>query len=284
LAIGEVVYEIVDEQARNDIATTHRDISTKIQNTTLAATVKSYFEQGVKTLSFGATDCADLPNHTTGWDWDIFCIFGSVSTVIAHRVQGEGVSETYLRSLNPNTGGWIDAEWSAFADGSKCLPLTGGTLTGATLGLNNGNGNITADSSQTKIETKVDSNNYRVFGIVNNSAASNVKDAVQLIDRTNGIEKGYSIFGDHNKPSGSYTGNGSAASRTIDIGSTVNAVLLFNNSGSSSGIITAVGGIFWNGTTVVSSANIKVAGSSLVITGVDDYFNANGVTYSFQSL
>ena len=83
------------------------------------------------------------------------------------------------------------------------------------------------------------------------------------------------------KPSGSYTGNGSEAARTIETGGLGSVVLVFSSYGFA--ILTPSGAIARNGGVVVTSNNSFLNGVITLAT-TDSNFNANGTTYYYQVL
>lgn len=109
----------------------------------------------------------------------------------------------------------------AFAD--EAVPLDGSkAMTGLTLGINNGHGYIYNNIYQTRIQSRNESgsdDNSRALQ-VRNSAYPNdtLKGAVRLVDTTDGKTIAYCLYGEHNKPTGSYVGSGTNTTRTINIG------------------------------------------------------------------
>lgn len=98
----------------------------------------------------------------------------------------------------------------------------------------------------------------------------------------NAVESSYRIFGEHNKPSGSYTGNGSATERTIDTGGIGEVCII--STGTTCGLLTNGGFIGKNGTTVVTlpkteacfeAGKIKLATANATV-------NYNGSTITYQ--
>ena len=89
-----------------------------------------------------------------------------------------------------------------------------------------------------------------------------------------------------NKPSGSYTGNGAAASRVIDTGGIGNVI--FIRGGALGGIITTNGGIAWDassGNTKTFSASEAKFISGVITLATDSfYLNSSSITYYYQVL
>lgn len=86
------------------------------------------------------------------------------------------------------------------------------------------------------------------------------------------------------KPSGFYTGNGSATQRTINTGGIGACVMIYGNG--CSGIVYPNGGHFVKGTTSKSfgSGNVSCGNGSLNLNTDDEMLNANGKTYGWQVL
>lgn len=90
----------------------------------------------------------------------------------------------------------------------------------------------------------------------------------------------YNILHTGNKPSGSYTGNGSATERSIAmVGAIGHAVLVWSNNGAI--IITRVGGF---GTKVLDYGACHFEGDYTKIATTDSLLNASGDTYHYQVL
>lgn len=101
--------------------------------------------------------------------------------------------------------------------------------------------------------------------------------------------KPYNIFGEHNKPSGSYTGNGSATSREITIPalSTYDLITIQSSTGYI-GLVGAWGAVFIDVTSSVakgySASVIKRTANGITIAGTENAFNKNGVTYYYGTI
>ena len=110
--------------------------------------------------------------------------------------------------------------------------------------------------------------------------------ALQLLAYKNGIETVAIVFGSHNKPSGSYTGNGSATSRTIDTGGISDAIVLYGSGYmalvTSSGVI----GKSPNSATpiIIDYAECKFDNGALILNTTNEVVNANNRTYYYQVL
>lgn len=87
-----------------------------------------------------------------------------------------------------------------------------------------------------------------------------------------------------NKPSGTYTGNGSAVARTIQTGGLGNVVEIHSSNGSA--IINPVNGLCYSsaGVSVVAPTESQFVDGVLTLATTNEKLNANGVTYHYQVL
>ena len=180
--------------------------------------------------------------------------------------------------------GWIEC-----GNKNGYLPLTGGTITGNYFGMADHYGYVYANGDETKIgahNTQEKSPTDERALTIRTSAKTELAKAFYFKDKVNGTTKDYFIFGEHNKPSGTYTGNGSATERTINIGGFCGAVLVTSTSGAA--ILMSTGGIGQAGSTLKGIAwgqgYYNVGGSKLVIKTDDALLNANGTTYAWRAL
>ena len=94
------------------------------------------------------------------------------------------------------------------------------------------------------------------------------------------------FLSDKNKPSGTYTGDGQSATRTISIGGDGNVLAIYSGKGTA--FVTKKGAMYYN----VSSNTVKgfstsqgfVEGGKLYLATADETVNANGTTYEYQVL
>ena len=174
------------------------------------------------------------------------------------------------------------------SDMKNYLPLTGGTLTGD-LYFGSGHGRITNTANVFQYEVRDiagDASNRRLFILNSKTSKSDVKNAVMLNDINDGTAKGYYMFGQHNKPSGSYTGNGSTAKRTISMDGIGHALLVWGNGYSN--IITPQGGIgfAYDDTDPIKTpyAECFFENRTLTLETAADHLNKSGATYYYESL
>lgn len=97
----------------------------------------------------------------------------------------------------------------------------------------------------------------------------------------------YPVFHTGNKPSGSYTGNGDATPRTIEIGGlNASGGVLINSSDGTMAIVTPHGAIYKDYTTVagLAYAECSFGGGVLRISSTHAALNASGVAYHYEVL
>lgn len=202
--------------------------------------------------------------------------------------------EIYFRQ--GNNAGWL-TNWIELADASKFLPLTGGTLSGnLTISkvfpelllrytdLENFLDLFMASDGWLYLQNRTDGNNNQ--SIIVKKQSDSIDEAVKLYRRVNRTANSYSLFGEHNKPSGSYTGNGSATSRTIQTGGLGDAVLVISKTKSTSLIVTPSGAFGKTGGSIgyfgYDTAHFE--NKILTIASTDVALNANTVTYTYRVL
>ena len=167
------------------------------------------------------------------------------------------------------------------------LPLAGGMLTGQ-LGVNGGYGKVESYDSNVVLRAMYpanDSNNSRRITMYNKNNKSNVKDALQLNETADGTTSSYYIYGEHNKPIGSYTGNGNTAERMIETGGMGRGLLIYCNYGVA--LVTPSGGFYGTSNSQFAHFGSEVAAFSdgkLIVKSALNVFNQNGVTYYYQCL
>ena len=178
------------------------------------------------------------------------------------------------------------------------VPLDGSAIMTGAIKFNKDYGRVYADTDRLQLESwgKQGSTNNRHVWRLNDTSVS-LNNAFQLYRTTDGTWKSYNFFGEHNKPSGSYTGNGSATQRSITIQNCIGRMLLVFAYGEESGIDVA-SLVFFNGAFGINSSGIFTNfsmnqarfsfngsnGGSLVIASNSDLLNKNGVTYHYIAI
>lgn len=99
-----------------------------------------------------------------------------------------------------------------------------------------------------------------------------------------GTRTTYNVLHTGNKPTGTYTGNGSATSRTIDTGGLGSVCVITSSKGNC--IVLTNGAFYWLGSTTgaVAAGVCKFTDGVLTLATALDAFNANGITYTYQVL
>lgn len=112
---------------------------------------------------------------------------------------------------------------------------------------------------------------------------SSSKEALQLLFGSDENSAIFNVFHAGNKPSGTYTGNGSAASRTINVGG-IGGVVLIRHSGGM--VLVGPTGGFGNlyGSTEVSAGAMYFSNGIITLQSSSALVNTNGVTYYYQVL
>ena len=206
----------------------------------------------------------------------------------------------YVRTSGDGGSTWGD--WINLADASKFLPLTGGTLSG-NLTINKGvnwnqiyinteDANMrssihvgnSSDSSfmDFQLSNDYDNSSWSRELLIFRSYINGNPPLLHILNTKTGKE--YNIFGEHNKPSGSYTGNGSATRRTIETGGIGKVLAIYSANGSA--IVTPHGAIFFYSSTVTSlgSSSIAFKNGVLSLATSNTIVNQNGIVYGYQVL
>lgn len=186
----------------------------------------------------------------------------------------------------------------AFSD--EVLPLGGGKLTGSYFGLYDGYSWLFGNAVQTRIdscntkENAATAPDFRSLQVVNSSYRPDIAKAFCAIDSTTDnsgkkTQKTYNIFGEHNKPTGSYTGNG--ATRSINIGGVGSCVYIYALDGTIQAFATDKTGFGWEFVSNSSATDVEIVNTDvsytdgyLYIDGSNDSLNTSGVTYYYQVL
>ena len=206
----------------------------------------------------------DLPNSSYAYSsCTIYRRSKSVIKVFIYGIEGLPTICNYYNG----------SSWSGWT--TEFLPLTGGTLSGI-LYLQN-HGYINANEEYLYLVHQYND----IVKYLAVSANYGATDAVKLIH--SGV-KAYNIYGEHNKPSGSYTGNGSATERIINTGGFGFALLVVG--GGHSTIIFPSGGIgvSKNGSNVnklTESEGIYFSGGTYRMATTSGFVNQNGTVYNW---
>lgn len=195
------------------------------------------------------------------------------------------------------SGGMVGAWQTGF------LPLEGGTLSGPIK-----QQNFNEYSSICKGRTVGDKTHFLTFGVAGDgyttlehyTCDSTSFDSSKLDGRLmigafgtkailyqkNTENKAHAIFGEHNKPIGTYTGNGSATSRTINTGGLGRVAVIMSTS--KIVLVTRMGALCTNCDTGAMSAlhynKCMFKDGILTIASTDAFVNTSGTEYTYQVL
>ena len=179
------------------------------------------------------------------------------------------------------------------AEDVGALPNTGGILSGDYIGLSGGYGRfasnkwnsdvIVYDAQETGGSSTSDSRRIKIYSHAGNA---NKVGAIQFADNVGGTYTNYLLFGEHNKPSGSYTGNGSATSREIAISGVEEGLLLVQRSNNYVALVTSRGALCYDTsaktTTVLTKSEVSFTGGKLTIATTSAFLNASSQYYYRQ--
>ena len=231
---------------------------------------------------YGTGNTVGAPNNN-GWCTYISSMLGWTVNIVAF--EGE---KLYVSSNITEDGvNWTNSGWT------ELLTTAGGTLTNV-LNMDRSNGergfgtihknNQDGKNFGVKIEDTDKDGNMAVLHIC---AANSFAQKIRFDNYPNG-ETGvaYTIFGEHNKPSGSYTGNGSATNRQINTGGIGSLLVLLNHSTGGLALVTQNGSIY--GAPGMTSSNFigydkcRFIDGVLSISSSDDVFNGSGQSYEYR--
>lgn len=120
-----------------------------------------------------------------------------------------------------------------------------------------------------------DSNARRL--IVSGNSDVEPKDALSFADTSDGVKKWYTVYGSHNKTSGSYTGNNDATSRIIETNGIATMVIISSDTGIA--LVTSRGAICMNRLTAeisgLKSYECRVENNQIIIACASEFVNSN---------
>ena len=148
-------------------------------------------------------------------------------------------------------------------------------------------GEVDGSSSLTYLKSKKDINNFRYLRIINPLLTDYTKEkAIQWGNVIDSSEKTYDLYGSHNKPAASYTGNGSATSRTVAVGGVGEVLTITSDIGMA--LVTNRGAICLDrhtGTVSgLKSYEVNYQNGVLTIAATSGFVNANATSYWYQVL
>lgn len=175
----------------------------------------------------------------------------------------------------------------------KILTNEGGTISGR-LNFGGGYGSVAADKNCAILIARneiSDGNNNRQLYLTNNGHTPNVDDSLFLYDTVDGVVEKYFLYGEHNKPSGTYSGLPTNTTREVTLASTGSAVLIHTYVDSTVpaiAIVTSHGYVWWyRGNTGNNPDEMKLCtfenGILKIKTGAS-LVNSSGAVYRYHVL
>lgn len=175
---------------------------------------------------------------------------------------------------------------------NEMLPKTGGTMEGVLWtgnGSENGYGYINSNDNLIQLGSTnavKDATFSRSLELFNSNYQANVARALHIADSKGDETAYYLIHGEHNKPTGSYTGTGSADVRYIKTGGIGRIIVITSIKGTA--ILTTTGGLTFNslGVNGVIDTAVKLNSTNgeIMLATTNMFFNEVDLVYTYQFL
>lgn len=246
----------------------------------LRLTVGSQYNTSIYPVSYGSLKIAK---------------YGSDSSLVIFEFVQKSTNRAWLGVYDSTAVtpwyGWVET-----ANPAGFLPLSGGTLSGelalqTRIKLNSGGKNRASienwGTGETILRSIADDNSGRYLALKEKTLTENAAQCLQLVEfvEDGSWVNGYYLYGEHNKPLGSYTGNGSATSRTIDTGGIGNVLLIHCIHGTA--LVTSSGAFLNTGGGTLTGLNyeqVHFTDGVLTLATTNSILNANGITIYYQVL
>ena len=278
--VDETVLTIDHENDRNPHGTTASDVGAVAQapgeNISILARALE-LGIGVHHFQLGATNYTGTDLPASNYRYSMATVYKRHAGIITVVLHGLGAELPVVHNYYNGT------DWSGWS--TEFIPLTGGTLSGNDLYIANGLRRLAGDGTGIQLDafdTAKDYNNRSILKLFSpaNKTLSNSLEFTRLVS---GGGSTYQIFGEHNKPSGSYTGNGSATTRTINVGGIGNLLVIIGN-GALTFVTNGGGWTLLGGTTPKMNWNIGYSNGVLTLSTDDIYVNDNGTGFFYYVL
>ena len=259
---------------------------------TVLSYIANLVSRGINGGSFNALRCNDVPDYIESWGYNIWFYLGEMITVFCNKSYD---TDIYIRFARPDGSEWI-SDWKNISgdfksDGS--VPMSGNLgieksgypmlyIKDPTVGRRL---SLEVESDGSILIADDDGGNANRTYLNLRKETINLPELFRLVVVKEGTATGYNIFGEHNKPSGSYTGNGSATSRTIATGGIGNAILIWGNSCVC--LACPLGCFYFAQSTSYKDymqTDVTFESGVLTIASTSVYANTSGVTYKYQVL
>jgi hypothetical protein len=224
-------------------------------------------------------NCLNIPSDTDGWG--NLLVFGGISNRVTQLfLPWNNSSYLYFRTLEESVWTpWIKI--ATTADLANYLPLNGSVPMSGRLNIDT-NGAIPLGIKNTGGDANVMEFNGKSGAL--GYLGFNAVDSPVFMKATGGF---LPLLHTGNKPTGTYTGNGSATSRTISTGGIGYAVVIWaTTSVGNSSIFVNVGGYGHRAGTAFtySSAIVSMNDGNIILATDDTNLNESGTTYHYQVL
>lgn len=203
-------------------------------------------------------------------------------------VDGSFITESDFEAFKNETNEILEKTYTTdnppTAEQVGAVPLTGGILSGD-VGVKNATANRTASLSESGagyavLYNEANSNNFSALYLQDETTT--VRNLLRARTNKNGTSTYYTIFGEQNKPYGSYIGNGSATSRTINTGGVGNELMVWSANGCA--IVTRIGAITLSGGTIkgLTYGEAHYMDGVLTLATTNNILNANGTATYYE--
>lgn len=278
--MGKALKSEVDEVADDLEALTPKDIGAINQ-------LAKYYGNSAQKNVDDVTDGLAVVLNSITLNSELYNIFGTFAYVMTGKYDETNrfqvawnlaaISKMATRSCRNGT--W--SAWKEFATTDYAVNKAGDTMTGDLVVEKSSIRNIHSVNANADIAF------LQYYDPVNRKAANiSWNDTTLYYQPTHDMAtwSKYNFLHTGNKPSGSYTGNGSATSRTIETGGIGSAIVLWSNAGMA--IITPGGALCKTGTTVsaISAAEVSFSSGVLTIASTNNFVNGSSVYYAYQVL
>ena len=262
------------------------------EESTIAQTITNLVNAGNRKGSFAACNCADMP-HQEYKDYPTLIEFSHIQgddfSVVA-SVQFVG---TYEAQYNTYSGIWRHP-WKQLATTDYALPRDGSAAMNGKLFIEAPNGQIgsVGDNSAFRIDGGSSYDKGAFLTLHGNESwqpghfqlVTGGANRVELCGRGDGHLSwgGNDVLHTGNKPSGSYTGNGSSTERTIATGGIGKCCMVYGGTGEVAYLV-PIGAFFQTNGAATFTSDVWFDNGVIYLRNAY-IINMNGITYNYQVL
>ena len=259
-----------------------------VAGTTLLKKVKNAYEMGYTDAVIGIWEDAPLED-AMGAQWGYAEYHRHATGYITVYLREDDVNRpTRERSINVSDWTWYE-DWRSTATTDYAVNKAGDTMTG-NLKIRRGTPSLLLGDTGTGREGRVyygadvlylmndaDTSHYATLMLGKETTSMGNLLRVQM--RTDDGTNTYSILHTGNKPSGSYTGNGDATERVIDVGGIGNVIVIYSTNGIA--IATPEGCFAYSFLTGATGVATVFRNGQIITYSDNATINANGITYYY---